>query len=274
MKLFRLIFIFTSFLLLHVEAASEHYTVAIVPQLQTVQIEKSWQPFLNELTKQTGIEFDIKYYATIPLFEKGLKNGEADMAFMNPYHAVMAYDWKNYKPIIHDKKPLVGILVVKKESPIHSISELNGKTIAFPAPNAFAASLFMRALLQEDEKISITPVYVKTHSNVYRDVIFGLYTAGGGVNNTLTREAAGVSSQLRVLYTTKPTASHPLCVSPKIPEKSVMKIRDAILKMGKNPEFKSMLNEIQIPNPVVADYKTEYLPLKKLKLENYVVLEN
>ncbi len=254
--------------------ASEHYTVGIVPQMQTTEIQSSWVPFLTELSKQTGVEFEIKYYATIPLFEKGLKNGEVDVAFMNPYHAVMAYDWKQYKPIIHDKKPLVGILVVKKESPIRSIKELDKKSVAFPSPNAFAASLIMRALLKEDEKISITPVYVKTHSNVYRNVLFGLYPAGGGVNNTLSRENIGISSGLRVLYTTKPTASHPLCVSANMPQATVLKIRDTILKMGNNPAFKEMLNNIQVPNPVVADYKTEYLPLKKLKLEDYIVTEN
>ena len=31
------------------------------------------------------------------------------------------------------------------------------------------------------------------------------------------------------------------------------------------------MDNIQIPNPVSADYFSEYFPLKKLKIEDYVV---
>lgn len=140
--------------------ALETLSVSIVPQMQTTLIQKTWGSFLAELEKNTGIHFQIKHYATIPLFEDGLQHGETDIAFMNPYHAVMAYNWQKYTPIIHDKKGLVGILVVKKDGPIKSLLDLNGKTLAFPAPNAFAASLLMRATLIEDEKITFKPVYV------------------------------------------------------------------------------------------------------------------
>ena len=61
------------------------------------------------------------------------------------------------------------------------MQDLDGADIAFPAPNAFGASLYMRALLAEQEKININPIYVETHANVYRNVIFGRASAGGGV---------------------------------------------------------------------------------------------
>ena len=273
MKQFTYIFIFF-FVMQTTLYCTEQLTVSIVPQMQTFEIQKTWGGFLIELEKQTGLHFELKHYASIPLFEEGLKKGEPDIAFMNPYHTVMAYNWQHYYPIVHDKKQLIGILVVKKDGNIHTLSDLNGKKLAFPAPNAFAASLFMRASLKEDEKISFTPIYVKTHSNVYRDVLFGVYSAGGGVNNTLSRENIAMTSQLKVLYTTKPTAPHPLCVHPRVDKKSIDIIRNAILKMGSDPKYKDILNSIQMPNPVIADYKKEYLPLKKLRLENYVSTEN
>lgn len=253
--------------------AVQTVSISIVPQMQTTLIQKNWGAFLAELSKNTGIDFKIKYYATIPLFEDGLEHGETDIAFMNPYHAVMAYNWQKYMPIIHDKKSLVGILVVKKDGAIKTIADLNGKSLAFPAPNAFAASLLMRATLIEDKKINFKPIYVKTHSNVYRDVMFGLYPAGGGVNNTLSRENTGVQSQLKILFTTEASAPHPICVHPRIDKKTVQIIKDAILKMGMDPKYKDIMNEIQIPDPVSADYQRDYLPLKKLKLEQYVVNE-
>jgi len=246
------------------------YTVSVVPQMQTTHIQKTWGKFLEALSEKTNLNFKLKHYATIPLFEKGLEAGEPDIAFMNPYHAVMAYDWHKYEPIIHDDKKLVGILVVKKDSDIKSLQDLQNKTLAFPSPNAFAASLYMRALLEVEEKISFKPVYVKTHSNVYRNVLFNTYPAGGGVNNTLQREPTSVSSKLRILYTTKATAPHPISVHPRVSKELKEKIQNTILAMRKEARYKAILDEIQVPYPVSTSYDKEYKSLKKLNLEKYL----
>lgn len=249
------------------------YIVSVVPQLTTTKIEETWSPFLKALSEKTGLEFQLRHYATIPQFENGLERGEPDIAFMNPYHAVMAYDWQKYVPMLHDEKLLVGILVVKKTSPIRSVNDLNGEDIAFPAPNAYAASLYMRALLNQEVGINFRPIYVKTHSNVYRSVIFGNAAAGGGVNNTLLHENNEVKSSLRVIYTTKGTAPHPLCIHPRVTKKEGEIIKQAILDLSKEPQYTMLLNNIQIPNPIEADYMKEYAPLKKLNLNKYVVDE-
>lgn len=246
------------------------YTVAVVPQMPTAKIQADWGPFLEVLSEVTGFKFELKHYPKIPDFEEALQRGECDFAFMNPYHQVMAYEWQKYRPLIHDTKPLVGILVVAKNSPIHSLKELNGKTLAFPSPNAFAASLYLRALLEREEKIAFTPLYVKTHNNVYRSVALGSVVAGGGVNNTLIRENEQIQSALRVLYTTNKLSPHPFSAHPRIDSKISERIVQAILKMGQDNRFSEILNAIQIPNPVKADYRKEYEPLKKLQLSSYM----
>lgn len=245
--------------------------VAVVPQISSTEIQSTWGPFFKILEQKTPYKYELIYYSSIPMFEKGLEKGEVDLAFMNPYHAVMAYDWQKYRPIVHDKKSLVGILVVKEDSPIKSVAQLNGEKIAFPAPNAFAASLHMRALLEQDAHIRFKPEYVKTHTNVYRSVLFGMAKAGGGVNNTLMREDDDVRQKLRILYTTPPTSPHPICIHPRIKQQSILQIQNAILSLGKEKQYQSILDAIQIPIPVMADYETEYKPLKKLRIETYVV---
>jgi phosphonate transport system substrate-binding protein len=252
-------------------ASSDKLIVGVVPQMEPTEIENRWGSFLKELKKVSGYSFEIRYYKSIPLFEKGLKEGELDIAFMNPYHAIMAYEWQKYRPIIHDQKALVGILVVRDGGTIAQLSDLNNQSIAFPAPNAFAASLYMRALLDKQEHIKFKPIYVKTHTNVYRNVMFGMMPAGGGVNNTFIREEPEVQRKLKILYSTKPLAAHPICLHPRIPVKVATVIEKSILEMGKNPLNKQIMDNIQIPNPVSADYFSEYFPLKKLKIEDYVV---
>ena len=173
------------FLLFSVLSVAKELTIGIVPQFSITDIYNTWNPVLKAVEAETGLQFRMKSYQSIPDFEKGIMNSEVDIAYMNPYHLIMVQRAAGYIPIIRNgSTKLTGLLVVKKDSPYNSIADLEGKTIAFPAPNAFGASLYMRALLKEQEKINFKAKYVRTHSNVWRQVLTGIADAGGGVRVT------------------------------------------------------------------------------------------
>lgn len=250
------------------------YTIAVVPQFTPTFIQENWGKILHALEEETGLKFELRIYKTIPEFEKAFLSGEPDFAFMNPYHMVMAKRAQRYLPLLRDTKPLTGILVVRKDSPIKEVKDLQGKKIGFPAPNAYGASLYMRAILKEVFKIDFEPLYLKTHDNVYRNVVLGEVSAGGGVNNTFLRQPEEIKRALRILYETPPSAPHPLAVHPRVPKEVQEKLVSAFLKLSQRDDLKTFFNNIQMPNPIKADYNRDYKPLEKLKLEKYVVLEN
>ena len=250
------------------------YILAVVPQFTPSEVHRNWSPIVEKLSRATGRQIEIKIYPSIQKFETAFLNGEIDLVFMNPYHAVMAKRAQGYIPLVRDDaNRLIGILLVQRDSPIKSIKELNGKALAFPAPNSFAASLYMRALLAEQEKISITPLYLKTHSNVYRHVIMGEAVAGAGVNNTLKREPPEVQAQLRLLFETPGVPSHPVVAHPRVPEGLRQTVTNTLLEMQNDPTGQKLLTDIQMPKPVRADYAKDYQPLEKLGLEKYLVIE-
>lgn len=253
--------------------AAQTLTIAVVPQFLPEQIFSTWTPVLNEVTKLTGIRFELKSYTSIPEFEAAFLKGIPDVVYLNPYHAVMAGKAQGYVPIIRDNRQrLKGILVVRKDSAIATLNELEGGNIAFPAPNAFGASLYMRALLSEDAKIHFTPVYVKTHSNVFRHVLSGRALAGGAVQQTLDTENPEVQAQLRILYETPAVYPHPIAVHPRVPPEIREALQKAFAALAANGRGNALLDAIQIPSPVKASY-SEYAPLEKLGLERYVVLK-
>ena len=250
------------------------YILAVVPQFTPSEVHRNWSPIVEKLSRATGRQIEIKIYPSIQKFETAFLNGEIDLVFMNPYHAVMAKRAQGYIPLVRDDaNRLIGILLVQRDSPLISIKELNGKALAFPAPNSFAASLYMRALLAEQEKISITPLYLKTHSNVYRHVIMGEAVAGAGVNNTLKREPPEVQAQLRLLFETPGVPSHPVVAHPRVPEGLRQTVTNTLLAMQNDPAGQKLLADIQMPKPVRADYARDYQPVEKLKLEKYLVIE-
>lgn len=244
----------------------------VVPQFPMERIATDWNPVLQEISKASGLRLELKYYATIPEFEKAFLKGELDIAYLNPYHAIMAKKSAGYIPVIRDEQRLTGILLVRKDSPVTRLDQLDGATIAFPSPNAFGASLYMRALLTERARIRFTPVYRTTHSNVYRHVLSGQAQAGGAIQQTLDKEAPEVRESLRILYETPAAHSHPIVVHPRVPIKIRQALQQAFLNLAARTELAPLLKEIQIPSPVMASHE-DYTALEKLGLERFIVLK-
>lgn len=254
---------------------TQTYTWAVVPQFTALAVHRDWTPILRHIQEATGISLTLVIQENIPGFEVNFLAGKPDFAYMNPYHAVMAHRAQGYIPLIRDqKRKLTGILVVHKDSPYQQVADLDNKIIAFPAPNAFAAALYMRALLREQEGIAFEPRYTSTHSNSYRHVLFGKADAGGGVFRTLRKEQPEVEENLRVLFRTPTTPSHPLTVHPRVPAEIRAAVTEAIIGISEQASGQELLNAVLLPQPVKANYAADYQPLEALKLEKYIVRGN
>jgi len=250
---------------------SAKITLSVVPQFTVVSINGTWAPFLERLTELTGVTYELRHYASIREFEEGFLRGETDIAYMNPYHVVMAKRAQGYVPLLRDSLPLTGILVVRADSKLESVKQLNGTRVAFPSPNAFGAALWMRALLERDG-ITFMLHYVQTHQNVYRSVLLGATPAGGAIRSTLAREPDDVRSKLRILYETPPVAAHALAAHPRVPRAITNSLLAAMAAMEEDAEKdRKFLAAIGIEHPVVADYRRDYAPLEKYDLDRLVM---
>ncbi len=255
-------------------AASEasQYTLAIVPRLPPATVHREWSPFVERLQRESGVKLDLKVFSTFSEFEHYIYSGKADFVFINPYQAVTLKSALGYIPLVRDgSHKLSGVLVVRADSGIKKLSDLQGKDIAFPHPNAFGASLHMRATLKEVANIDFNPVYVTTHANVYRHVLLGKVAAGGGVNVTLNKEPEHLRDQLRIIFQTDGVAPHPLAANPRVAEPVREKIIQTILSMAQDVQGRAVLKATTIEEPVRANYATDYAGLEKLRLDKYYV---
>ncbi|MGE0312916.1 MAG: phosphate/phosphite/phosphonate ABC transporter substrate-binding protein [Lautropia sp.] len=252
------------------DAASPVHSVSVVPQFAANDIDRDWSPLLARLGERIGARLVLQVARTIPAFERALWQGTPDFAFMNPYHQVLARRAAGYEPLVRDARALSGILVTRADGPVRSLRDLEGREVAFPAPNAFGASLWMRALLAEREGLRILPRYVTTHGNVYRQVLLGLKAAGGGVNATLAQERPEVRRGLRVLLETPGVASHPIGAHPRVPLALRAAFADAMLSMAGDADA-ALLAAVRLNRVVPADYARDYAPLEAYHLDRYVV---
>ncbi len=251
--------------------ADTEYTMGVVPQFDSRKIAKIWQPILRDIEKQSGIKIKLVGAPSIPAFEKAFNNGEYDFAYMNPYHALVANRSQGYQPIVRDVgKQLFGIIVVRNDSPITSVKELDKKIVAFPAPNALGAALIPRAEFATKYNINIKPKYVKSHGSVYLNVLLGQTSAGGGVQKTFERQSSEIRSQLRILYKTSKVAPHPIVVHPRVNKDTIDKFVQAILSMSESEKKSVLLKKVPIKQAGKASLK-DYLPLKKMGLDKFYI---
>ncbi|MDH5183480.1 MAG: phosphate/phosphite/phosphonate ABC transporter substrate-binding protein [Gammaproteobacteria bacterium] len=248
--------------------AAKTYVFSVVPQYPVNVLYKDWSPLLEELGKQTGFKFKLQLADSIPEFERDLLLGNYDFAYANPFHTVMAHKSQSYRPIIRDNSSrLKGILVVRKDSKIHTVQQLQDSSIAFPSPNAFASSLFMKTQLINKEKISFQTRYAESHTNTIRYVLLGKSIAGSVVSRTLEKQRPEAKNNLRTIYQTPEILPHPILAYPSVDTEAAQRFQQGILELSKTAKGQQLLENVHMQIPVISSY-AEYKNLESLKL-NY-----
>lgn len=226
-----------------VTATEKIYTFGVVPQQAASEMAETWLPFLNSLSQKSGVKLRFVTAPNIPAFEKRLEEGAYDIAYMNPYHYTIFHKRSGYEALAKEKdRKLKGIIVVRKDSPIKDIKDLNGATLAFPSPAAFAASILPRVALRK-AGISFTPKFVSSHDSVYLNIAHGFYPAGGGIVRTFDMLEEIDKQNLRVLWTTPAYTPHAIATH-QLPKDVARKLLDTLLSMSNDPAGQDALKLI------------------------------
>lgn len=252
-----------------VAVASEQcqVSVGVVPQFEQRKLITNWRPLLSTLEQKTGCSFVFSGSENIAAFEQRFAAGDFDLAYMNPYHAVVANRTQGYQAIFRSgSKDLQGVLVARKGAGFEKLEHLDNAVLAFPSPNALGASLLMRAELVALHGLSFDSKYVKTHPSVYLHVAKGLVAAGGGVQRTLDEQPKQIRDRLEVIYRTAKVPSHPIVIHPRITESLAIRIKNALSELAKSAP--GLFESIPMRNPVptsMADYRV----ISTLNLESF-----
>lgn len=247
------------------------FTVGVVPQFESRRLHEIWRPILDRIEQETGYRLELIGSPTIPAFEDEFVAGKFDFVYMNPFHQLMAAEAQRYQPLLRDIGNVSrGVLVVRKGGAVRRVEDLQGRAIAFPAPNALGASLQMRQELTDDFGLAFNASYVKTHDSVYLNVLLGEADAGGGVQQTLDRQRQAFRDNLEVIHTTRPMATHPFSVHPRVPAEQAERVRQALLRLAGTPEGRELFAEVPIKELGMATMD-DYAPLRELGLDRFYI---
>ncbi len=248
-----------------VSADEKVYTFGVVPQQSASKLAKLWSPILRKLSQETGMTIKFATAPTIPEFEMRLSKGEYDFAYMNPYHFVVFNKLPGYQAMNKAKdKAIKGVIVARKDSNITSLDSLSGKTLAFPAPAAFAASILTREHLASTGVV-FQPQYVSSHDSVYISVARGLYPAGGGVVRTFNNVSPKIRDELEIVWTTKGFTPHAIAASPSIAEEDRVAVQQAISTLDSSELGAALLKKLSIKGFESAENQ-DWDDVRKLKI--------
>ncbi|MAF71281.1 MAG: phosphate ABC transporter substrate-binding protein [Alteromonas sp.] len=222
----------------------ETLTFGIVPQQSAKKLAETWQPLIDYLEENTSLSIEFQTAKNIPTFEARLANGDYDIAYMNPYHYVVFSDSPGYQALVKQKdKKITGIIVVRADSPIQTLDELNGMQLAFPAPAAFAATIIPSAHLRQ-QNISISPHYVYSHDSVYLNVVREFFPAGGGIVRTLGTTDETIQQNLRVLWKSQGFTPHAIATHPDVSEEVRIALENAFLALSPDATHQALLHKM------------------------------
>jgi phosphonate transport system substrate-binding protein len=239
-----------------------HY--AIIPSEEEMQDNTVRAAMMSKyFTAQLHMPVQVISVSGYSAVIEAMRAGKVDVGAFGPLSYIIASEKAGAKAIITrgtaDRKPdsYNSILVVPKNSPLHSIADLKAHaknlTFAFVDPASTSGYLIPRAYLQS---IGINPdkdfgkvVFSGTHLTSIMSIKSGKVDAGPVMEQILIPRLIALGKlspdDLRVLWTSDPIPESPICVRNTLSAPLQDKIRQAHLDMqSKDPALWKQFTEL------------------------------
>lgn len=226
--------------------------VAAMPALQmgTISAEvpatmmQRTEPLAKYLTAHTGIAILPHPGPSHGAVVNDLGKNTTQIAYLTPVSYIIARAQHGVvtlaTPLSADGKPTFHVaIVVRKESPFHSLDDLKGKRLALGDRLAFMqpATLYHAGKKLDDFK---QIVYLKHHDNVAKAVLNQDFDAG-----IMPQSHALRYPGLRIIHLSPPVPNYPVVARSDLPHEQMEAIRAALIRLNpKRAEDRAVLNAL------------------------------
>ena len=224
---------------------------------------RKFQPLANYLAANLN-QFDYGRVKIAPDMETmiaWLKSGEVDIYIDSPYPAMLAIKGADAKPILRRWKQgsaeYYSLIFTLSDRGITSLSELNGKNVAFDHPVSTTGYMLPLAELL---KSGLNPQEIKSvNDSVAQDVVGYIFSnedensiqwllsnkvaAAATDNQAFDKMPAQIKQQAIVLAQTEAIARNLVIVRGDLPSEQIDSISSILLEMNQTPQGKTILEK-------------------------------
>ncbi len=239
------------------------YVLGVIPSRPPLATHQRWNPVAMRLAQRAGVPIRLKLYDDMARFEADLLAGTLDLAFTHPLMAIEGHREQGYEPLVRDRRRISATVFARKDAPIRSISDLNGKRIAVVGEQHYCTALLERTFSASGLQPSVERKYAGSSLNTVRTVLMNRADAGALLDVAFEEIPGDVRALLRPVLSSRDTASHPFSAHPRVPPDVQARIAAAFLAMARDAVDRRLLVAIGMPDPERADYGRDYAPIER-----------
>ena len=248
-------------------AGTQPLRFGVLPLQSPVALARLFIPLCARLAK--ALHRPI-VFATAPDFRRFMaraKKGRYDILFLNPY---LYRQLHGYRAVARIKGvPFIGLLITRKGRHIGPLNPrtLAGRSIAFPDPDAFAATLMVKEYLRAHGVIVDTemrPVYLRSQDSVILAVARGLVDLGGTWPWSLDQEPPAIRARVRIVAHTPPGPEMPIAVRDDMAPTTVKALQKALTGLTRSAAGRRILRHMHIPAGFAIATPQEYASIPRV----------
>ena len=199
-----------------------------------------WNPILRYVSERSGVPLQLRVAPTGPEHTAMVRRGELHFLYSN-HNFIKENEKSGYRVFGRPQGDAQnGEIVVLKDSPIRSLTELEGKEVVFPHTAAFLGyHLPMDALLRRN--INVKPIFAGNQEGAITQLKTGRTIAAGVNAQVLQAYAEREHLAYRVLWASEKYLNLALSSHPSVPADTVKAVRTALLEMADDAEGAKVL---------------------------------
>lgn len=257
------------------EQKTEKVIFCLNPFLSQISLLEAWQPIARYLTLETGYEVELIFAKNYNNLIERFINKEIDLALLGSFSYVTVREQTEIVPLV---QRVVGgsgsyrsLLIVRKEAPFQSISDIKGKVLAFTDEKSTSGYLFPLYML---ERAGMTPleesfskiIWAGNHDNAKLLVYSGQVDAAFITSiRWKPYDNDPRLDELRVLVASEDFPLGPISVRKDLPLEKREKLLDALLKVNiDNPETVKLAQGVGVDGFIEISDKT-YNSVREVK---------
>lgn len=225
------------------------YRFAIHPLHNPQALVGAYQPLIDHLEREIpDVRFELEASRDYAEYEKKFRSRAPELLLPNPWQTLEAMK-VGYTVIAMAGEPedFKGIFVVRRDSDIAEVSDLKGKTVAYPSPTALAATMMPQWFLHQhgiDVVHEIDNHYVGSQESAIMNAFLGQAAAGATWPppwRLFAKSHPDEAAQLRVIWETPPLINNSVMARDNVPDRVRSRVRETLLALHQRDDGRAIL---------------------------------